>query len=363
MLVNSILLDYWFLAPTVSITCEVFRWLSKSSVRGLHNEKHWIHLDKTPRIGGICIFLALFMGYILFWDRSVPDNHMLGYFVAIIPIFSVGVIEDIFGGVSALTRLLFTSLVVMFACGVSFYFYGVSGQNQSLFFLMPFLFFCLCAGGVGLIHGTNLIDGLNGLAVCWGIGAAITMWICVMNSTIFSLADKELVLNFVMIFCICLIGFFFVNFPFGRVFLGDSGAYLIGFSVFVLGAIVIMHSPDSQTILKISAACSYPLMEIGWTVIRRVLINRTSVFTADNAHLHSLIFTNMRRRFSALSVRTANNLASIVTFLFVIQTTFWVSVMLPADFWSACLVWLFCPASYLTVYYFVFYRGVSLSTR
>jgi UDP-GlcNAc:undecaprenyl-phosphate/decaprenyl-phosphate GlcNAc-1-phosphate transferase len=363
MLINSILLDYWFLAPTVSLACEALRWLSKSLLGILQEERHWIHVDETPRVGGICIFLALLVSSLLSLDMTVPENQMLVYFVALIPIFATGFIEDIVGGVSALTRLIFTSSFVTVACGFIFYSHGISEQNHSFFFLMPFLFVCLCLTGVGLIHGTNLIDGLNGLAVFWGIGAAIAIWVCVLNSPSYSPAEKEFVSKITVIFCLCLIGFFFVNFPFGRVFLGDSGAYLIGSSVFVLGAILIMRSPDSQTILKISAACSYPLMELGWTVSRRALIDKKSLFSADNAHLHSFIYANIKRRFSALSVRSANNCASIVTFLFVMQITFWVSVMLPADFWAACLVWLFCPASYVMVYFLAVYRGVSSDTR
>lgn len=363
MPINPLLLDYWFLVPTLSLACEALRWLSKSLLGSLQDEKHWIHVDETPRVGGICIFLALLVSSLLFLDMTVPENQMLVYFVALIPIFAIGFIEDIVGGVSALTRLVFSSFFVILACGFIFYSHGISGQNQNFFFLMPFLFVCLCATGVGLIHGTNLIDGLNGLAVLWGIGAAIAIWVCVLNSPSCSPAEKGFISKIIIIFCLCLIGFFFVNFPFGRVFLGDSGAYLIGFSVFVLGAIMIMRSPDSQTILKISAAWSYPLMEMGWTVVRRAFINKSSLFSADNAHLHSLIYTNIQRRFSALSDRSANNCASLVTFLFVIQITFWVSLMLPADFWSACIVWLLCPASYITVYFFAAYHVVNSDTR
>ena len=359
MLINSILSDYLFLAPTVTLACEALRWLSKLRLGRGKYEKHWVHVDKTPRIGGLCIFLTLFFGSLSFWGRAAPENHIPGYFIALIPIFAIGLIEDIVGGVSALTRLLFSSFIVIVACGFSVYFYGVAEQAQNLFFLMPFLLVCICLAGVGLIHGTNLIDGLNGLAVFWGIGAVIVMWVYVLNSNVFSAAEKELISKMVIIFCLCLTGFFFTNFPSGRVFLGDSGAYLIGFSVFVLGAILITRSPDSQTILKISAACSYPLMELGWSVTRRALINKKSLFFADNAHLHSFIYTNIQRRFSALSVRSANNCASIVTFLFVIQITFWVSIMLPADFWLACLVWLLCPLSYLIVYFFAFRRVVN----
>ena len=363
MLINSILLDYWFLAPTATLACEALRWLSKLRLGRGKYEKHWVHVNNTPRIGGICIFLTFFLGSLTFWGKVAPENHIPGYFIALIPIFAIGLVEDIVGGVSALTRLLFSSFIVIAAIGFSFYFYGISGQSQSLFFLMPFLFVCLCVAGVGLIHGTNLIDGLNGLAVFWGIGAVIVMLDYVLSSPVFSAAEKELISKIVVIFCLCLTGFFFANFPTGRVFLGDAGAYLIGFSVFVLGVILIMRSPDSQTILKISAACSYPLMEVGWSVTRRVLINKKSPFFADNAHLHSFIYANIQRRFSALSVRSANNCASVFTFLFVIQITFWVSVMLPTNFWLACLVWLFCPISYLIAYFLAFYRVVNLDTR
>ena len=165
MLINSILLDYWFLAPTVSLACEALHWLSKSLLGSLQGKKHWTHVDETPRLGGICIFLALLVSSLLFLDMTVPENQMLVYFVALIPIFATGFIEDIVGGVSALARLISSSFFVTIACGFIFYSHGISEQNHSFFSLMPFLFVCLCVTGVGLIHGTNVIDGLNGLAV------------------------------------------------------------------------------------------------------------------------------------------------------------------------------------------------------
>ena len=363
MPINPLLLDYWFLVPTLSLACEALRWLSKSLLGSLQEEKHWIHVDETPRVGGICIFLALIASSFLFWNRTVFEYQIIGYFVALTPIFLIGFIEDLVGGVSALLRLLSSSFFVIIICCFAFSFFDVLEQNQSSLFLITFLFVCLCAAGVGLIHGTNLIDGLNGLAVFWGIGAVIVMWVCVLDSPIYSPIEKELISEIITIFCFCVTGFFFVNFPFGRVFLGDAGAYLIGFSVFLLGAVLIMHSTESEVILKIGAAWSYPLMEMGWTVVRRAFINKSSLFSADNAHLHSLIYTNIQRRFSALSDRSANNCASLVTFLFVIQITFWVSLMLPADFWSACIVWLLCPASYITVYFFAAYHVVNSDTR
>ena len=112
MLIDSILLDYWFLAPAVSLFCEAVRWLSKSLLGSLKEERHWVHVDETPRVGGICIFLALLVSSISFLDMTVPENQMLVYFVALIPIFAIGFIEDIAGGVSALTRLVFSSFVV-----------------------------------------------------------------------------------------------------------------------------------------------------------------------------------------------------------------------------------------------------------
>ena len=363
MFIKSIFLNYLWLVPAVIIACESLRWLVKSRFGQLQNDNHWVHADETPRIGGLCIFLALLVGCLVFRDGAIFENQMFGYFMALALIFAIGCVEDIFGGVSALVRLLCSSIVVIVACGHSLYLDGISLQNESLFHLMPVLFLCLCATGVGLIHGTNLIDGLNGLVVFWGIGAVIVMWVCMSNSPLFSQADKELVFGYCTIFCLCITGFFFVNFPLGRVFLGDAGAYLVGFYVFVLAAFLMTRSPDSQTVLKIGAACSYPLMELGWTIMRRALINKKSVFSPDNAHLHSLIYTNIQRRFPTLSLISANNYASVVTFLLGIQITFCVSVMLPADFWPALLVWLLCPASYITVYVIASYHSASSDTK
>lgn len=363
MVVEALLKEYWPLAPLVALICEVLRWSNHSLLARSKDDAHWIHVGDTPRIGGICIFLVLFSSGLMTWDSSTSGHQILGYFIAVIPIFAIGLIEDVVGGVSAIARLIFSVTVVISACALGMYLHVNSGQSQIIYPLIPLFFVLFCLAAVGMIHGTNLIDGLNGLAALWAIGALTALCLCILNSPFFSLAEKKILATFVTIFCLCLAGFLSVNYPFGRVFLGDSGAYLIGFSIFILSAILIIRSPDILTLLKVSAAASYPLMEIGWTISRRFFTKNLSIFSADNAHLHSLVHKTIESRSSGLSVKEKNNYATLIVFLTVVQVTLWVSIMLPTNVILASVLWLLCPLSYGVVYYIASCHSISSNAK
>ena len=92
------------------IACESLRWLVKSRFGQLQNDNHWVHADETPRIGGLCIFLALLVGCLVFRDGAIFENQMFGYFMALALIFAIGCVEDIFEGFLPL-RLLCPQLL------------------------------------------------------------------------------------------------------------------------------------------------------------------------------------------------------------------------------------------------------------
>ena len=355
MLIKQIILDHWLWMPFVSLTCEALRWAAPSPLKKSSVRNHWIHTDRTPRLGGVCIFFTLFCAVISLWD-GITDQHLaLTIFAATVPIFMIGFVEDVFPGGSAVTRLLLSSFVVTSSCCFIFYFHYVIGVNEVSFYSALLVFIFLCLSGVSLTHGANLIDGSNGLCVFWGLGAIFVLWICLFQSSFFTFTDKEVLFSFIAVFCFCLTGFLFVNFPYGRVFLGDSGAYLIGFFVFSLGAVLIIRSPDIHTMMRVSAAFSYPIMEVGCTVLRRVLIAKSPIFCPDNGHLHSLLHKNIRGTFAHISRRSTNNYASVLILFFVIVISMAVSVFLPADPLMSAIVWMLCPASYLMVYGFAFF--------
>ena len=363
MVFEAVIKKYWLLAPLVALGCEALRKSNNSLLARSKDNAHWIHVGDTPRVGGICIFLALFSSVLMAWDISASSHQILGYFIAVVPIFAIGLIEDIVGGISAIARLIFSVTVVVSACALGMFLHINLGQSQIFYPLIPLFFVLFCLAAVGMIHGTNLIDGLNGLATLWAIGALIALCFCMLNSPFFSLAEKEILTIFVTIFCLCLVGFLSVNYPFGRVFLGDSGAYLIGFAVFILSALLIIRSPDILTLLKVSAAASYPLMEIGWTISRRFFTKNLSIFSADNAHLHSLVYQTIDSRSSGLSVKEKNNYASLIAFLSVVQVSLWISITLPTNVILASVLWLLCPLSYGVAYYIASCHSISSNAK
>jgi UDP-N-acetylmuramyl pentapeptide phosphotransferase/UDP-N-acetylglucosamine-1-phosphate transferase len=86
-----------------------------------------------------------------------------------------------------------------------------------------------------------------------------------------------------------IIGFFILNYPRGLIFLGDGGAYLIGFWVAELSVLLTArHSEVSKWFPLL--LCCYPVLETLFTIYRRIYIHRTSPGSPDAAHMHQMIY-------------------------------------------------------------------------
>jgi len=86
-----------------------------------------------------------------------------------------------------------------------------------------------------------------------------------------------------------------VNFPFGKLFLGDGGAYLLGFLVAWLAVMLAHRNPDVSPWAPL-LACAYPIFETLFTIVRR-LWARTHPGQPDSEHLHSLVAVAITERY------------------------------------------------------------------
>ena len=101
--------------------------------------------------------------------------------------------------------------------------------------LISFLFTVFAL--VGLSNAINIIDGFNGLAS--GVSIMILLAITYVANNVGDFLVRDL--SIMTIFA--LLGFFILNFPFGKIFLGDGGAYFIGFWIGVLTLVKRIVSP------------------------------------------------------------------------------------------------------------------------
>jgi len=148
------------------------------------------------------------------------------------------------------------------------------------------LFTCFAVAGV--THSVNLIDGFHGIASMIGIfilSAIVYVAFKVSDLTIFMIGISVIG---------AILGFFVLNYPKGLIFLGDSGAYLIGFWIALLSLLLVSRHEEVSDWFPF-LLCIYPIFETFFTVFRRYFIKKTSPGLPDSFHLHQLIYKRVLR--------------------------------------------------------------------
>ena len=91
------------------------------------------------------------------------------------------------------------------------------------------------------------------------------------------------------------LGFFILNFPGGFIFLGDGGAYLLGFVIAELAILLLQRQPVVSPMCPL-LLCIYPVFETLFSIYRRKWLRGQPVGMPDAVHLHSLIYRRFLRR-------------------------------------------------------------------
>ena len=241
------------------------------------------HLGEVSRWGGLVIFLSLMIFYHLIdFSNSYKYQYLL---YLIIPFMLVSIFEDTFNNVSILIRLFF---MVFTAFIINIYWieaFPVIENIPIISYLLEFdvfviLFFTLAL--VGLMNGANFIDGMNGLAAFFFLGAGCG---CLTLAIIANDIEAFMTIIPWLILMVC---FLIFNFPFGKLFLGDSGAYLLAI---LLGTWLIDFFGRHQDISSWNAVLIliYPLLEVIYSAVRKVFQGK-SPFHPDRHHLHIKVY-------------------------------------------------------------------------
>jgi UDP-N-acetylmuramyl pentapeptide phosphotransferase/UDP-N-acetylglucosamine-1-phosphate transferase len=264
------------------------------------------HLAPTPRIGGIGIYLALLGASWLVGD-SEASRILTTILGAGVPALLVGLLEDLTKRVGVMVRLIATMISGAMACwigGVALTQLHVPGIDSLLALTPVAVLFTAFAVG-GLANAINIIDGFHGLAS----GTAV---ICLLALASISalVGDSALALTAIVI-AAAVTGFWLVNFPWGKLFLGDGGAYFAGFALAWLAVLLPMRnetvSPWTSLLI-----CAYPIIEVVYSIVRRRR-GHQSPGDADRRHLHSLVATQfVQRRFSRLHPTLQNSTVSVI---------------------------------------------------
>jgi UDP-N-acetylmuramyl pentapeptide phosphotransferase/UDP-N-acetylglucosamine-1-phosphate transferase len=134
----------------------------------------------------------------------------------------------------------------------------------------------------------NLIDGFDGLAGGLGIFLATTLGIVAIYN------EQLPVAWYAFSMAGALLGFLIFNFPPAKIFLGDGGAYLIGFLLAELSVLLLVRNSGVSPMFPL-LLCAYPIFETIFTMYRRKFVRGVPTAAPDGIHLHTLIHRRVMR--------------------------------------------------------------------
>lgn len=265
------------------------RWHARFSHDAVDSGPQKFHAVAVPRIGGLAIACAIAATLIgldaadLLRDESVEGFSLLA--LAALPAFCGGLAEDFTKRVGVLARLLLTmgsGVLAAVLVGATLSRVDVPGLDNLLqhwpVFAIAFTAFAVS----GVANAINIIDGSNGLAAAYSVIAlTVLIWVSV------EVADQVVLLgSLTMLGAVA--GFLLWNWPSGKIFLGDGGAYLLGFWLAELSVLIVARNPEVSPWLPL-LVMAYPICETLYTIYRRKIIHQQNVGCPDSNHLHQLI--------------------------------------------------------------------------
>ena len=315
LLINNALLDFaisFLFSILIVLSKRYHGFISMDSSDGIQK----FHTAPTPRIGGIAIWCGLFIACI----RLEPNlrTFLTQILLAGLPAFIFGLAEDLTKRIGVSQRLLATMASAFLAWWLTGY--SISRIDIPLadallkYTAISLIFTSIAVAGVA--NAVNIIDGFNGLASGMATFAFLGYALIA-----YQVGDHNLMLVST-IFASCTFGFFVVNWPFGKLFLGDGGSYLLGFALAWIAVLLVERNP-SVSAFAVLLICIHPVTEVLFSVYRRWK-KKLHPGHPDRLHFHSLVKQRYVRRwlggYSNLARNSATGLLMALITLFASAT-------------------------------------------
>ncbi len=249
------------------------------------------HSTPVPRVGGVGVFVAMLAGVTLAQLTGRTETLTLWLLVlCCLPTFLSGMAEDLTKTQTPRRRLMFTAVSAALAVWLldSVVRHTAIPGVDSLIVFAPFAVVLTVFVVTGVANAINIIDGFNGLA-----SMCVLMMLLAVAYVAFQVGDT-LIFDAALIGTGAVLGFFVWNYPAGLIFLGDGGAYLLGFFLAELAVLLLHRNPGVSPIFTL-LLCAYPIFETIFTMYRRKVVRGVSTGAPDGIHLHTLIHRRLVR--------------------------------------------------------------------
>ncbi|MDM0114677.1 glycosyl transferase [Variovorax sp. J22R133] len=307
------------------------------------------HAGHVPRLGGAGIFIGMGVAWLsaglitsinVSWSLKASGLTLL----CMAPAVLGGITEDVTQRVSVRYRLGLTigsAFLLCFVTGLSLERTGIPVLDGWLI-AIPFAGVIFAAFAIGgLPHAFNIIDGYNGLA------GTVAVLVCLAISHVaLQVGDRQLA---AMVMCLvgATFGFLMWNYPRGKIFAGDGGAYVWGMVIAVACVTLVQRHPQVSPWFPMLLLI-YPVWETMFSIYRK-LARGQSPGMADALHFHQLIFRRLVRAVvhddEARQLLARNNRTSPYLWVFAA-----LSIVPAVLFWNRTWVLMFFCLLFVTTY-------------
>lgn len=267
------------------------------------------HTKPMPRLGGLAIFGAFLVGYMLFARTSLQMlSILIGGFIMIL----IGIFDDI-KSVPAKIKLV---LQILAACVVVFYgnivLNHINFLGFSFDFIAPFNYIITILFIVGITNAINLIDGLDGLSS--GVSSIYFATIAVIAFILNKMQGLDTILSLIMLGST--LGFLLHNFHPAKIFMGDTGSLFLGFTISVIALLGFKGTTLTSLIIPI-VILAIPILDTALAIFRR-LLKGEKLMAPDKDHFHHQL---LKMKFG---VRQTVLIIYAINFLFACVSVFYV---------------------------------------
>lgn len=292
--------------------------IGKKGIINIRQSPQTLHTRSVSRFGGIAIFFSLLLVSLV--DSSENYEFLKTALYCSSPIFILGILDDFQFEIKPFIRLL----IVFPSAFLSYYFLGIEAYSVDipyldyLFNFKIFSILFICFAVAGMVNAFNMIDGINGLVLLYSLTICILILLFQSSSS-----SAQINLFFVAIF-FAILAVFILNFPFGRIFLGDGGAYFLGIMLSV--GVVKYYQINGLSPWYVFSVFIYPITDVLISIIRRI-IAKVSIFNPENKHLHHLVYKRVKK----MGIQSENTNHAITTLLIFI---FYFPFLLSANYFG-----------------------------
>lgn len=239
-----------------------------------------VHQTLMPRLGGAAIAIGSGMGFLYLSPTSSDMPYIL---IGASIILLTGMLDDRFtlsASVKLASQLIAAIIVVQSGLKMDF----IALPFEGIIHLGSFGYIVTVLWIVGITNAINLIDGLDGLAGGIStIALASILFMAIGN-------HNMLVIALTLILIGGTLGFLFFNFHPAKIFMGDTGALFLGYSISIVSLLGFFKSVTLFSFIIPVIILAVPIFDTFFAILRRIK-SKKKISDPDKSHLHHCLLS------------------------------------------------------------------------